>query len=652
MKKPILTAALLLSLAAGPLASSPALAVGTETAPTVQATDPSTPAAATTGATAETTDPAPATEPATGPVTDPATEPAPDPVTDPAAPEPPSDPSVTEPAVTDPAVTEPPATDPAPDPEPEFTTSGAIGSKYAEMGGAAGKLGSPTAAMVCAAGLCKQHFEGGWIFWTAATGAHPVLADSGRTGPAWHAGGALSTYGFPVQDETPVGTGTIQRFSSGRILTSTSRGIFQIWSKGAIGMRWVERGSESGLGLPTTRETCGLRNGGCSQGFSGGTIYWSPSTGAHIVRGGIAARWAASGSQNGFLGYPRATQVCGQRAGGCLQSFQGGTIYWSPTTGAWTVKGAIGGRYSASGAHRGSLGYPVGSEACGQPASGCIQRFQFGTIYWSPATGAWSSRGAIGSRYAAAGAHRGSLGYPTTDLRCLGAGCAQSFQRGFISWTAPAGSRVYPVTECQKLNNGQSRYSTYGANRVLLTFAQGYGQSRATNLYCVRIAGMYFPDWRTDGYVGASGFKAPGVPSGPTRNLYSPTGSYSVTEAFGLGNPGTRLPYRTLNPRSRWGGNPWTATYNKYFESSSWVGWDENMWYFATRATHDYRQGVVINYNRPNIVQDAGFAIFLHMNKVPTAGCISLDDWAVVDYMRKSTPGDRIIMGTYSALFR
>ena len=31
---------------------------------------------------------------------------------------------------------------------------------------------------------------------------------------------------------------------------------------------------------------------------------------------------------------------------------------------------------------------------------------------------------------------------------------------------------------------------------------------------------------------------------------------------------------------------------------------------------------------------------------------LSLDDWAVVDYMRKATPGDRIIMGTYSALFR
>jgi L,D-peptidoglycan transpeptidase YkuD (ErfK/YbiS/YcfS/YnhG family) len=250
------------------------------------------------------------------------------------------------------------------------------------------------------------------------------------------------------------------------------------------------------------------------------------------------------------------------------------------------------------------------------------------------------------------GAMRSGLGYPTANEKCIPGQCVQSFQGGYIGWTPAAGTRIYAMTECAKLNNGRTKYSTNGANRVLLTYTGGYKQSYATNVYCVRMAGVYVADWKTDGYVGASGFKPPGVPSGPTRYLYSPTGSYSVTEAFGLGNPGTKLAYRTLNPNSRWGGNPWTPTYNKYFESSSWVGWDENMWYFATRASHDYRQGVVVNYNRPNIVQDAGFAIFLHMNKVPTAGCISLDDWAVVDYIRKSTPGDRIIMGTYNDIFR
>lgn len=464
------------------------------------------------------------------------------------------------------------------------------------MNGAAGALGAPTANEVCRTGLCSQTFTGGSMYWTSATGAHPVLKLSGRTGPGWHAGGDLARFGYPITDEVPAPGGTIQRFSTGRILAWTPKGLYQVWSRGGIGRLWVSVGAESGLGLPISKEVCGLRSGGCAQAFAKGNVYWSPYTGARIVKGVINHRWRASAG------------------------------------------------------HDGVLGYPVTNEVCGQPASGCIQRFQGGMIYWSPATGAWISRGGIGNKYLAIGAHRGSLGYPTANIRCAGSQCIQTFQRGFIGWTT-AGARVYPVSECQKLNNGRSKYSTYGANRVLLTWTQGYGLSRATNLYCVRMAGLYVPDWRTDGYVGASGFKPPGVPSGPTRYLYSPTGSYSVTEAFGLGNPGTRLAYRTLNPNSRWGGNPWTPTYNKYFESSSWVGWDENMWYFATRASHDYRQGVVINYNRPNIVQNAGFAIFLHMNKVPTAGCISLDDWAVVDYIRKSTPGDRIIMGTYNDIF-
>jgi L,D-peptidoglycan transpeptidase YkuD (ErfK/YbiS/YcfS/YnhG family) len=665
VKKPILAAALLLSLAAGPLASTPALAVGSETPPSVQATETSAPAAGTTGATAETdpataaaTDPVtdPVTDPATGPVTGPATEaatdPATDPVTDPAAPEPPSDPQVTDPPATGPAVTDPAVTDPAPDPEPEFVTAGGIGAKWRSLGGAGGVLGEPTSNERCSAGLCVQTFTGGSIYWTSKWGAHPVLLASGRTGPQWTAGGGLAAFGYPIGDEILLGSRSLQKFSTGKVIIWTGTRFLNFSTRTGIGSRWAASGAETVLGLPSAGETCGLRNGGCSQVFDRGTIYWSPQTRGQVIRGGIGSRWRAAGAQNGVLGYPTTTEACGQVARGCLQRFQGGSIYWSSATGAWITRGGIGSRYILTGGNRSSLGYPVANEACRQAAGGCIQRFQGGTIYWSPATPAWIVRAGIAHRYATNGGAGGWLGYPTANEKCAGDQCIQSFQRGFIGYTKAAGTRAYGITECQKLNNGRSRYSTYGANRVLLTFTQGYGQSYATNVYCVRMAGTYVQDWRTDGYVGASGFKAPGVPSGPTRYLYSPTGSYSVTEAFGLGNPGTALPYRTLNPRSRWGGNPWTATYNKYFESSSWVGWDENMWYFATRATHDYRQGVVVNYNRPNIVQDAGFAIFLHMNKVPTAGCISLDDWAVVDYIRKSRPGDRIIMGTYSALFR
>ncbi|SDK64992.1 hypothetical protein [Arthrobacter sp. ok362] len=629
-KKLLLLTAVILGLTAGPLAVGPAFAEDAPTAPPA-----TSPAATPTETPAETPTPTGSAPAPAGPV-----------------PEGTATPTATAKATAEQTL---PLVEPTPTPTnkptpPPVVVQGPIETKWTALKAAAGALGAPTAKQVCSLGVCSQTFEGGVIFWTSATGAHPVLRTEGHTGPRWHAKGGLALFGYPVTDETAVSGGTIQKFSSGRILAWTGTRLLEFSAINGIGSRWVAAGGEAVLGLPVTAEACGLKASGCFQQFDKGFIYWAPGTGGHVVRGGILGRWKAGGAQNSLLGYPLTEETCGLTARGCVQRFQGGSIFYSPATGAHVTRGAIGSRYSAAGASRSMLGYPLTSETCGQPAGGCVQRFQGGSIYWSPTTGAWISGRGIDSRFVSAGGLGGSLGYPIASERCVAAACAQSYQGGEITWSKTAGTRLYGRSECHKLNNGQAKYPTYGANRVLLTWTSGYGESHATNMYCMKVAGAYVPDWRTDGYVGKSGFKRPGVPSGPTRNLYSPTGSFSVTEAFGLGNPGTKLSYRTLNPRSRWGGNPWTPTYNKYHESSSWVGWDENMWWFASGGY--YRQGVVINYNRPKIVQDAGFAIFLHMNKVPTAGCISLDDWAVVDYIRKSTPGDRIIMGTYGALFR
>ncbi|WP_269076569.1 L,D-transpeptidase family protein [Arthrobacter antioxidans] len=594
-----------------------------------------------------------------------------------------------------------------------FTPIGGIAAKWRALGGATGVLGEPTSNESCtAAGLCVETFVGGEIHYTPSTGAHAVLLASGNTGPRWAATGGLKAFGHAITDEQCTTGGCSQRFSSGidltwsttaghqrvwtrgaiggalytlyggyaaigypssaevcgkrdngcvqefgglRIVWSASSGAYGVWAPGAIGGAYSRTGAENGwLGYPTSREICGLRSAGCKQTYQRGVIAWSPATGAHISRGGMLTAWSARGAQDGALGYPLEDEVCGQANGGCVQKHQGGSTYWSPATGGHSTNGDIGARHQNLGAHTGYLGYPLEAEVCGQRNGGCYQRFQGGVIFWSPATGSQPVRGGMKTRYESLGRHLSYLGYPQTPERCEGGECVQPFQGGYISWKA-SGSRDHRHTECTTLNDGRSKYSTGGAKRVLLTIAGGYGRSSAKAVYCQKVAGSYVTDWQTDATVGASGFKRPGVPSGPTRFNYSPTGSYSVTEAFGLGNPGTALPYRTLNPRSRWGGNPNTSTYNKYFESSTWVGYDEDMWYFATRATHDYRQGAVINYNRPPdspIVQDAGFAIFLHQNKVPTAGCIALDDWAVVDYLRKSTPGDRIIMGVAADLFR
>lgn len=592
-----------------------------------------------------------------------------------------------------------------------FTPFGAIGQKWIQLGGAGGPLGEPTSNEECdAAALCVETFAGGNIYYTPVTGAHAVLFESGKTGQQWNLSGGLAEYGFPVSGETCDTLGCFQRFSRGaditwtdqtgfgrthgaigsavhrvyggygitgyptsdelcnlptqgcvqefgrlRILWSAASGAYGVWEPGAIGGLYAGNGAETGrLGYPLSKEICGITRGGCYQVYQGGVIVWSAASGAHITLGAIRGAWLNRGLERGDLGYPVSEEACGLPGAGCWQEYEGGSIYWSAMTGAHATNGAIKSRFDGLGGVSGSLGYPLGGEVCNQPNGGCYQWFNAGLIFWSPASGAQPVSGGIKSRYEAMGWHRSYLGYPASPETCAGSSCVQAFQGGYLTWISGI-TRDYRHTECTTLNDGRIKYPTGNANRVTLTFAGDYGQSYATVAYCQRVAGTYVTDWRTDGRVGAAGFKPPGVPSGPTRYNYSPTGSYTVTEAFGLGNPGTALPYRTLNPNSRWGGNPWTATYNKYFESTSWVGYDENMWYFATGASHDYRQGAVINYNRPpdsEIVQDAGFAIFLHEHKVPTAGCIALDDWAVEDFLRKSTPGDRIIMGVARDIFR
>jgi uncharacterized protein with LGFP repeats len=44
--------------------------------------------------------------------------------------------------------------------------------------------------------------------------------------------------------------------------------------------------------------------------------------------------WARQGGEAGRLGYPTTDEICG---GGCYQRFQGGTITWSPASGMRVV---------------------------------------------------------------------------------------------------------------------------------------------------------------------------------------------------------------------------------------------------------------------------------------------------------------------------
>ncbi|GAA0597883.1 hypothetical protein GCM10009416_40140 [Craurococcus roseus] len=158
---------------------------------------------------------------------------------------------------------------------------------------------------------------------------------------------------------------------------------------GFIGQKYAALGGESGfLGKPVTDETGTPDGVGRFNHFQGGSIYWTPKTGAWEVHGLIRDKWASMGWERSFLGYPVTDETKTPDGVGRFNHFQGGSIYWTPQTGAWEVHGLIREKWASLGWERSALGYPVSDEQDLPGGGGKFSQFQGGRIVWKPATGA------------------------------------------------------------------------------------------------------------------------------------------------------------------------------------------------------------------------------------------------------------------------
>ncbi|MBG6223696.1 uncharacterized protein with LGFP repeats [Arthrobacter sp. CAN_A2] len=331
-----------------------------------------------------------------------------------------------------------------------ISKAGVIRTAYRAAGAENGALGFPTGAQACGLrdGGCYQSFQRGEILWSPASGAQISKASPIRT--AYRAARAENgILGYPIASEI-CGLkleGCYQAYQNGEILYSSKTGA-HISRPGAIRDLYRSSKAENGvLGFPDSDETCGLKNGGCYQSFQGGEIIWSATTGAQITNNSaIRTTYRAAGAENSLLGYPVNAQICGIRDGGCYQSFQGGEIFWSTASGAnISRQGGIRNLYRSIGAENGRLGFPTTAEICGLRDSGCYQSFQGGEIFWSPSTGAeLVTTGSIRTAYRSAGAENSALGYPLAKETCglRDGGCYQSFQRGEILWSSKTGARI------------------------------------------------------------------------------------------------------------------------------------------------------------------------------------------------------------------
>ncbi len=146
-------------------------------------------------------------------------------------------------------------------------------------------------------------------------------------------------------------------------------------------------GPASFLGAAITSEDETADGIGHFRHFDGGSIYWSPTTGAHEVHGAIRDKWEAMGWETSVIGYPLTDESATPDGVGRYSHFEWGSIYWTPSLGAHEVHGFIRARWAELGWERSPLGYPTSDERDTPGLRARISDFEGGSICWDEARG-------------------------------------------------------------------------------------------------------------------------------------------------------------------------------------------------------------------------------------------------------------------------
>ncbi len=290
-------------------------------------------------------------------------------------------------------------------------------------------MGRMAACFLMAAGLVLT-----FLLAPVAAATPESDADAAITA-AWEAtGGAAGPLGPSSGDVYGAGEGFAQNFASGAMFFTPETGAH--YMQGAILDKYEALGgpADSDLGFPTIDEGPG-RVGPDSRNVTfsapdNPVIFWTPATGARVVRGPINAAWDELGGSSAALGVPAEDEVF--RGDVVTQKFTGGEVSWNRKTKAFTTvppeladqltglefpddpTSAINAARRAAGGALGPLGAKEGDEYPIAP-DGVGQDFAGGKIFYTPATGANVLTGQVLEKYESVGGPEGDLGFPTSS---------------------------------------------------------------------------------------------------------------------------------------------------------------------------------------------------------------------------------------------
>ncbi len=235
-----------------------------------------------------------------------------------------------------------------------WAVRGAINAGWDELGGSAGALGVPIEDERYNGDAVSQKFTGGELTWNLGTKTFTTvpaeLADS------------LAGLEVPSDPTT------------------------------LMNLAWRASGGLGGpLGAKQGQSTV-IGDNGAAQTYAGGKVFYSPDTGAHAVTGAILSKYESLGGPTGDLGYPVGTESDGGLPNSRIASFSAPdnpVVFWTPDTGAIVVRGAINAAWTELGGATGTLGAPTGEPTVSGDT--VTQGFSGGEISWNQATEKFST---------------------------------------------------------------------------------------------------------------------------------------------------------------------------------------------------------------------------------------------------------------------
>jgi LGFP repeat len=182
--------------------------------------------------------------------------------------------------------------------------------------------------------------------------------------------------------------GLAAAFSALALLAPTALADPQSDAAGAIDAAWSAAGGEQSQ-LGARDGEVYAAGAGFGQNFTGGAIFFTPETGARVMYGEILAKYRAlGGPAESDLGFPTIDEGPGRISPESRNSIFSApdqpVIFWTPQSGAWVVRGAINAAWDALGGSSGTLGVPTAD----QTRDGAVvsQAFSGGRISFDTAT--------------------------------------------------------------------------------------------------------------------------------------------------------------------------------------------------------------------------------------------------------------------------